>query len=146
MYYRSYRPHCSCQGIIPSVDNGRRKSSIASRRYVSTTSSRSQCYTTSTTWLPCSRYQFWSLHFILISDQKILGNSFQPIGGHITGKVTEDVIGQIYYIWFPRILWYDCKFNVKIVLFSKIKQNGQASQTSFVEFRLHYVWQKHNTY
>ena len=84
--------------------------------------------------------------FILISDQKILGNSFQPIGGHITGKVTEDVIGQIYYIWFPRILWYDCKFNVKIVLFSKIKQNGQAIQTSFVEFRLYYVWQKHNTY
>ena len=50
------------------------------------------------------------------SDQKIVGNSFQPIGGLITGKcihqgirrkVTEDVIGQIYYIWFPRILWYE---------------------------------------
>ena len=47
------------------------------------------------------------------TDQKIVGNSFQPIGGLITGncfhqgfgwKVTVDVIGQIGNIQFPRIL------------------------------------------
>ena len=46
---------------------------------------------------------------------KIVGNSFQPIGGLITGnyihqgfrqKVTVDVIGQIGNIQFPRTLWY----------------------------------------
>ena len=47
------------------------------------------------------------------SDQKIVGNLFQPIGGLITGncihqgfrrKATVDVIGQIGNIQFPRIL------------------------------------------
>ena len=48
-----------------------------------------------------------------ISVQKIVGNSFQPIAGLMTGnsihqgfrwKVRVDVIGQIGYIQFPRIL------------------------------------------
>ena len=48
------------------------------------------------------------------SDQKIVGNSFQPIGVLITGngihqsfrrKVTVDVIGQIGNLQLPRILW-----------------------------------------
>ena len=48
-------------------------------------------------------------------DQKIVGNLFQPIGGLIIGncihqgfrrKVTVDVIDQIGYIQFPRIIWY----------------------------------------
>ena len=47
------------------------------------------------------------------TDQKIVENSFQPIGSLITGnyihqgfrwKVTVDVIGQIGNIQFPRIL------------------------------------------
>ena len=47
------------------------------------------------------------------ADQKIIGNSFQPIGGFLSGscihqdfrrKVSVDVIGQIGNIQFPRIL------------------------------------------
>ena len=47
------------------------------------------------------------------SDQKTVGNSFEPMGGLITGncvhqcfrrKVTVDVIGQIGNMQFPRIL------------------------------------------
>ena len=50
-----------------------------------------------------------------IADHKIVGNSFQPIGGLITGncihqgfrwKITVGVFGQIGNIQFPRILWY----------------------------------------
>ena len=53
------------------------------------------------------------VHFERKSDQKTVENSFQPIGGLITGnciqqgfwrKVTVDVIGHIGNIQFPRIL------------------------------------------
>ena len=74
------------------------------------------------------RCMFWKslfrsqslLSVILCRSEKIVGNLFQPIGGFITGKcihqgfrreVIEDVISQIYYIWFPRILWYARAFH-----------------------------------
>ena len=77
------------------------------------------------------------MYFIHLSDQKIIGNSFQPIGALITGKcihqgfrrkVTEDVIGQIYYIWFPRILWYVSGF-VWNYYKSKIEMSSQFKLT-----------------
>ena len=64
-------------------------------------------------------YMSWIFQRIQVmiwpSAQKIVGNSFQPIGDLITGnsihqgfrrKVTVDVIDQIGNIQFPRILWY----------------------------------------
>ena len=64
-----------------------------------------------------------SLVMSILPDQKIVGNSFQPIGGLISGncihqgfrqKVTVDAIGQIGNIQFPRILSYD-HFNRQII-------------------------------
>ena len=66
--------------------------------------------------LSSSYSKFRICHICSSPDQKIVGNSLQPIGGLITGnciyqgfrrKVTVDVIGQIGNIQFPRILWYE---------------------------------------